>query len=273
MLIIWRTLTPVLCIKLLEEIYDEFPAHDYPLSKIYHIIDTDKSVQKELLVIKSNRMRTQYLSDMKMANVFKGKGDYHKAIKLYQEIQIKYPEDTSAALRIAEIESIYETELSAYNHLLEEADSLYLSKNFEESKKLYSLARSANANCEICQSRLMKIAYYLTADQNRATDWKALEVEADHNFEIGNYEMAHYQYLWLHKHDKLNKDVEHKLTEVFQILAGELEEKQRFSNAKLLLERANIEFEKENYKEAQNLFHIFTNRYSEFEELKRTGKK
>jgi len=196
-----------------------------------------------------------------MARVFEKQHRYFKALSIYNYVNRIFPEDTIAPRKIDSLEEVVRDEMIVLDQLMENADVYYRTGELKRARKAYEKSLAIDETCNVCAIRLKRIDYLLNHQTSRETDWDQLLVDAETNFDQGNYEMAYYQFLWLHKHDKTNSFVDERLTTISEILADELSEKNIDRNAQLLTEKADRHFMDGEYDKALQVYSKIENRY------------
>lgn len=233
----------------------------YPVEQIGKIIDSSPEVQQKLMVFYAKQRRKDYLSQLEMARIFEQQNRYFKALSIYNYINRMFPEDSVAPHKIDSLQKLVEDEANVLEQLIENADVYYRTGELKRARKAYERAITIDETCNVCAIRLRRIDYLLDHQTSRETDWDQLLLDAESNFDKGNYEMAYYQYLWLHKHDKSNSFVDERLSTISDILADELSEKNIDRNAQLLTEKADRLFMNGDYDKALQVYIKIENRY------------
>ena len=118
-----------------------------------------------------------------------------------------------------------------FHNLVYQGDSLYKLEKFKGAKSKFEAALTIDEECNLCCIRI-KSADYFIANNKQNTDWTLLKREADSNFLIGNYEMAHHQFMWLYKHDKNDLYASNKIEEIEKILKDEIDDRMMSVNAR-----------------------------------------
>ena len=234
---------------------------DYPGNRVSDIIQSSPEVQKQLLVIDARRNRKQYTSEIKLAKFYFDKGDLFKAMRLFERTSKGFKDDTLAKGYLNRLKLQLVDEIILFENLVYEADSLYKIEKFKAAKLKFEAALFIDKECNLCSIRIKSADYFIIPDK-RPKDWDQLKKEADTNFLIGNYEIAHYQFMWLYKHDKKDLHSSKKIGEIEKILEDELNERMISVNARLLLEKADQEFILGNYGNAEVIYRKIENRYS-----------
>jgi hypothetical protein len=234
---------------------------DYPANRINDIIKSYPEVKKQLLVIDARRNRKQYTSEIELAKFYFDKGDLFKAMRLFERTSAIFKDDTVAKGYLNRLKLQLADEIILFENLVYEADSLYKIEKFKDAKLKFEAAIIIDKECNLCSIRIKSADYFITRDK-KTKDWDQLKKEADANFLIGNYEMAHYQFMWLYKHDKNDLHSSKKIGEIEKILEDELNERMMSVNARLLLEKADQEFILGNYGTAEGIYRKIENRYS-----------
>lgn len=235
--------------------------YTYPDNRISDIIENSPEVQKRLLVIDARRKRKLYRSEIDLALTYYQKGELFKAMRLFEQTSKMFKDDTLAKGHCNRLQIQLKDELETFNNLIYEADSLYKMEKFKVAKSKFETALTIDKGCNYCSIKLKSIDYFL-AHGKKAKDWELLRKEADANYAIGNYEMAHYQFMWLYKHDVNDLYASKIIGKIEIILEDELDERMVISNAKLLLEKADHEFILGHYAKAKELYLKIENRYS-----------
>ena len=234
---------------------------DYPANRISAIIQRSPEVQKKLLVIDVRRNRKKYTSGIERAKFYFDKGDLFKSMRLFEQISADFKDDTLAKGHFNRLKLQLVDEIKLFDHLVYEGDSLYKLEKFKAAKLKFETALAIDKECNLCSIRIKSADYFIIPDK-RPKDWDQLKKEADTNFLIGNYEIAHYQFMWLYKHDKKDLHSSKKIGEIEKILEDELNERMISVNARLLLEKADQEFILGNYGNAEVIYRKIENRYS-----------
>lgn len=233
----------------------------YPVEQIGKIIDSSPEVQQKLMIFYAKQRRKDYLSQLEMAQIYEKQHRYFKALSIYSYINRMFPEDSVAPHKIDSLQALVEDEATVLEQLLENADVYYRTGELKRARKAYEQALSIDETCNVCTIRLKRIDYLLEHQNSKETDWDQLLLDAEENFDKGNYEMAYYQYLWIHKHDKNNSFVDERLKTISDILADELSEKNIDRNAQLLTEKADRHFMNGEYDKALQVYIKIENRY------------
>ena len=236
-------------------------SYDYPGNRISDIIENSPSVQKKLLVIDARKKRALYKSEIDLALFYYEKGDLFKAMRLFERTSSMFKDDTLAKGYYTRLQIQLADEIETFDNLMYEGDSLYKKEKFKSARLKYETALTIDKECNLCSMKIKSIDY-LVSRGKKIQDWELLRKEADKNFTIGNYEMAHYQFIWLYKHDNNDLYASKKILEIEKILEDELDEKKTISNAKLLLEAADHEFILGHYAKAKEIYLKIENRYS-----------
>jgi len=234
---------------------------DYPINRIKNIIRNSPEVKKQLLVMEARKNRKKYTSEIELAKFYHEKGDLFKAMRLFEQTSATYKDDTLAKGYFKRLKLQLVNEIEVFNNLVYDGDSLYKLEKFTRAKSKFEKALTIDEECNLCFIRI-KSADYFIANNKQNTDWSLLKSEADSNFLIGNYEMAHYQFMWLYKHDKNDLYASNKIEEIEKILKDEIDERMMSVNARILLEKADQEFILGNYGNAQVIYRKIENRYS-----------
>jgi tetratricopeptide (TPR) repeat protein len=234
---------------------------DYPANRITAIIQRSPEVQKKLLVIDARRNRKQYTSEIERAKFYFDKGDLFKAMRLFERTSIIFKDDTLAKGYLNRLKLQLVNESKTFNNLIYQGDSLYKLEKFKGAKSKFEKALTIDEKCNLCIIRIKSADYFITNNQQNI-DWDLLKREADTNFLIGNYEMAHYQFMWLYKHDNNDLYASNKIGEIEKILEDEIDDRMMSVNARLLLEKADQEFILGNYGNAEVIYRKIENRYS-----------
>jgi len=234
---------------------------DYPSNRISDIIESSPEVQKRLLVIDARRKRKQYTSEIELAQFYYEKGDYFKAMRLFERTSKLFKDDTLAKGQLERLEIKLADEIETFDKLIFEGDSCYKLEKFKDAKLKFETALAIDNECNYCSVRIKSTDYFISRD-TKTKDWDLLRNEADANYLIGNYEMAHYQFMWLYKHDVNDLYASKKIGEIEKILEEELDERMMEVNAKLLLEKADHEFILGHYRKAEEIYRKIENRYS-----------
>jgi len=234
---------------------------DYATNRISDIIQRSPEIKKQLLVIDARRNRKQYTSEIELAKFYFDKGDLFKAMRLFERTSAIFKDDTVAKGHFNRLKLQLVDEIKLFEKLVYTGDSLYKLEKFKAAKLKFEAAIAINKECNLCVIRI-KSANYFIANNKQNIDWNLLKGEADANFLIGNYEMAHYQFMWLYKHDNNDLYASNKIGEIEKILEDELDERMMSVNARLLLEKADQEFILGNYGNAEGIYRKIENRYS-----------
>ena len=234
---------------------------DYAANRISDIIQSSPEVKKQLLVIEARRNRKQYTSEIELAKFYFDKGDLFKAMRLFERTSAIFKDDTVAKGYLNRLKLQLVDEIILFENLVYEGDSLYKIEKFKDAKLKFEAAIIIDKECNLCGIRIKSADYFITRD-NKTKDWDQLRKEAGANFLIGNYEMAHYQFMWLYKHDNNDLYASNKIGEIEKILEDELDERMMIVNARLLLEKADQEFILGNYGTAEGIYRKIENRYS-----------
>lgn len=234
---------------------------DYPANRINDIIQRSPEVKKQLLVIDARRNRKQYTTEIELAKFYFDKGDQFKAMRLFERTSGIFTDDTLAKGHFNRLKLQLVDEIKLFDNLVYIGDSLYKLEKFKDAKSKFEKALTIDGECNLCSIRIKSADYFITRD-NKTKDWGKLRKEADANFLIGNYEMAHYQFMWLYKHDNNDLYASNKIGEIEKILEDELDERMMSVNARLLLEKADQEFILGNYGNAEVIYRKIENRYS-----------
>ena len=234
---------------------------DYPANRITAIIQRSPEVQKKLLVIDARRNRKQYTSEIARAKFYFDKGDLFKAMRLFERTSIIFKDDTLAKGHFNRLKLQLVDEIKIFEKLVYEGDSLYKIEKFKAAKLKFKTALVIDKECNLCGIRIKSADYFITRDK-KTKDWNKLRKEANTNLVVGNYEMAHYQFMWLYKHDNNDIYSSKKIGEIKRILEDELDERMMSVNARLLLEKADQEFILGNYGTAEGIYRKIENRYS-----------
>lgn len=251
----------IAAMQLYEQANKLYSSCSYPVEQIGKIIDSSPEVQQKLMVFYAKQRRKDYLSQLEMARVFEKQHRYFKALSIYNYVNRIFPEDTIAPRKIDSLEEVVRDEMIVLDQLMENADVYYRTGELKRARKAYEKSLAIDETCNVCAIRLKRIDYLLNHQTSRETDWDQLLVDAETNFDQGNYEMAYYQFLWLHKHDKTNSFVDERLTTISEILADELSEKNIDRNAQLLTEKADRHFMDGEYDKALQVYSKIENRY------------
>ncbi len=235
--------------------------YDYPANRISDIIKRSPEVKKQLLVIDARRNRKQYTSEIERSKFYFDKGDLFKAMRLFERTSSLFKDDTIAKGYFNRLKLQLVDEIKLFENLVYEGNSLYKIEQFKAAKLKFEAAIIIDKECNLCSIRIKSADYFITHDKE-TNDWSQLRKEADTNFLVGNYEMAHYQFMWLYKHDNNNLYASNKLGEIEKILGDELDERMMSVNARLLLEKADQEFIQGNYGTAEGIYRKIENRYS-----------
>ena len=234
---------------------------DYPINRIKNIIRNSPEVKKQLLVMEARKNRKKYTSEIELAKFYFEKGDLFKAMRLFEQTSVTYKDDTVAVGHLKGLKLQLVDEIKTFHNLIYQGDSLYKLEKFKGAKSKFEKALTIDEECNLCFIRI-KSADYFIANNKQNTDWTLLKREADSNFLIGNYEMAHHQFMWLYKHDKNDLYASNKIEEIEKILKDEIDERMMSVNARLLLEKADQEFILGNYRNAEVIYRKIENRYS-----------
>ena len=234
---------------------------DYATNRISDIIQRSPEVKKQLLVIDARRNRKQYTSEIELAKFYFDKGNLFKAMRLFERTSAIFKDDTLAKGHFNKLKLQLVDEIKLFENLVYEGDSLYKIEKFKGAKLKFEAAIVIDKECNLCSIRIKSADYFITRD-NKTKDWCKLRKEADSNFLIGNYEMAHYQFMWLYKHDNNDIYSSKKIGAIEKILEDELNERIMSVNARLLLEKADQEFILGNYGTAKSIYRKIENRYS-----------
>ncbi len=253
----------MLALKTFDDAYKLNPIYAYPTDRIDYLLDHSKEIQKQLLIFQAHQKRVEYQFDLNLAQHQMDSGTLYHAYNLYNKIKVKYHFDTIASVKADSLEKILTNEIALFEKVLAEGDELYFEDNLTEAKIKYEYAQSINPDCYSCKSRVRNINYLLEKGKVDQTNWEELQNNAIHNFDMGNYDEAQYQFLWLYKHDPTNETYQAMLEKIETIQQDELEEKNAVKNAQLLLERADSAFLRSEYKDARELYQNIMNRYSE----------
>jgi len=235
--------------------------YDYPGNRISDIIENSPKVQKKLLVIDARRKRKQYTSEIELSQFYYEKGDYFKAMRLFERTSNMFKDDTLAKGFLQRLKIQLADEIKTFDNLIFEGDSLYSLEKFKDAKLKFETALAIDNECNLCNVRI-KSANYFISHNKKTKDWDQLRIDADANFLIGNYEMAHYQFMWLYKHDVNDLYASKKIGEIEKLLEDELDERMMGVNANLLLEQADHQFILGKYGKAEGLYRKIENRYS-----------
>ena len=233
----------------------------YPSNRISSIIEGSPEVQKKLLVIDARRKRKQYTSEIELAQFYFEKGDLFKAMRLFERTSSMFKDDTLAKGHLTRLQVQLADEIETFDYLISEGDSLYNLEQFKEAKLKFETALTIDRECNLCAVRIRSTDYFISRDK-KTKDWDQLRKDADANYLIGNYEMAHYQFMWLYKHDINDLYASKKIGEIEKILEDELDERMMSVNAQLLLEQGDHQFILGNYRTAESIYRKIENRYS-----------
>jgi tetratricopeptide (TPR) repeat protein len=234
---------------------------DYPINRIKNIIRNSPEVKKQLLVIEALKNRKKYTSEIELAKFYFEKGDLYKAMRLFERTSTTFKDDTIAKGHLKRLKLQLVDEIEVFNNLVYSGDSLYKLEKFKGAKSKFEKALTIDEECNLCFIRI-KSANYFISNNKQNIDWNLLKIEADTNFLIGNYEMARYQFMWLHKHNKNDLYASNKIGEIEKILKDEIDDRMMSVNARLLLEKADQEFILGNYGAAKDVYRKIENRYS-----------
>ena len=234
---------------------------DYPINRIKNIIRDSPEVKKQLLVIEARKNRKKYTSEIELAKFYYEKGDLFKAMRLFERTSTTFKDDTLAKGYFKRLKLQLVNEIEVFNNLVYHGDSLYKLEKFTRAKSKFEKALTIDEECNLCFIRIRSADYFI-ANNKQNIDWDLLKREADTNFLIGNYEMAHYQFMWLYKHDKNDLYASNKIGEIEKILKNETDDRMMRVNARLLLEKADQEFILGNYAIAEVIYRKIENRYS-----------
>jgi len=234
---------------------------DYPINRIKNIIRNSPELKKQLLVIEARKNRKKYTSEIELAKLYFDKGDLFKAMRLFERTSTIFKDDTVAKGYLNRLKLQLFDEIKLFENLVYGGDSLYKLEKFKDAKLKFDKALTIDEQCNLCIIRIKSADYFITRD-NKTEDWGKLRKEADANFLVGNYEMAHYQFMWLYKHDKNDLYASNKIGEIEKILKDEIDDRMMRVNARLLLEKADQEFVLGNYGTAKAIYRKIENRYS-----------
>jgi hypothetical protein len=234
---------------------------DYPANRISAIIKDSPEIQKKLLVMDARRNRKEYTSEIELAKFYFDNGDLFKSMRLFERISTDFKDDTLAKGHFNRLKLQLVDEIKVFDQLVYEGDSLYQLEKFKAAKLKFETALVIDKECNLCSIRIKSANYFITRDK-KTKDWGQLRKEADSNFLIGNYEMGHYQFMWLYKHDINDLYASKKIGEIEKILEDELDERMMSVNPRLLLEKADQEFILGNYGNAKVIYQKIEHRYS-----------
>lgn len=235
--------------------------YDYPANRISDIIKGSPEVKKHLLVIDARRNRKQYTSEIELAKLYINKGDFFKAMRLFEQTSAIFKDDTLAKEYAKRLKLQLVDEIKLFDNLLYQGDSLYKIEKFKAAKLKFERAIAIDKECNLCDIRIKSANYFITKNK-KTKDWGKLRKDADTNFLIGNYEIAHYQFMWLYKHDNNDNYSSKKIGEINKVLEDDLDERMMSVNAHLLLEKADKDFVLGNYGAAKDAYIKIENRYS-----------
>ena len=187
-----------------------------PANRINDIIQRSPEVKKQLLVIDARRNRKQYTSEIELAKFYFDKGDLFKAMRLFERTGTIFKDDTVAKGYLKRLKLHLVNEIEVFNNLVYEGESLYKLEKFKGAKLKFEAALFIDKECNLCSIRIKSADYFIA--NNKQKQIGSTEKEADTNFLIGNYEMAHYQFMWLYKHDKMHLYASNKIGEIEKIL-------------------------------------------------------
>ncbi len=119
---------------------------------------------------------------------------FSDALRLYKEAQKLFPEDETVAAKIAELTPKAEHQI-AYEKLVEEADNLYISKNYAAAKERYAQAAKLWPENNYAADMISRIDEQLSAQMKDLEKNYQLAVSSgDSLFNLEDYESAKAQY-------------------------------------------------------------------------------
>lgn len=250
-------------LKFFDDAADLEPSYDYSHARIDQILGESEEIKKKLLIYNAKQNQLSYFKILNDIEKLVSAGYHIEAYYEYREFAKSFHGDSLAQSRAANIYKDYKKDIQDFESYLFQAEEYYQQGNYEGAFDNYTMAKSLNPKCNLCEARLEHIDFCINEEVCRGDNFEELMIDAKYSLESGRYQKAYYQFAWLQNLQPENQEVKDYLSQLGSLLEAETDNRMRKFNADIALEKANDAFMDGRYEEALKEYMKLKNAYSD----------
>ncbi|MFN3917888.1 MAG: hypothetical protein ACK4K0_09100 [Flavobacteriales bacterium] len=259
---LYRSGKMLLALKDYDKAYNVNSISEYPRDMIQRIISEDPSIQKQLMVLHSKKMKSEYDFRLSVAMAMVDHHRYFRAIEELDKIALQFADMHAAKLRDS-VKELIKSEFESFSKALAKADELWMNRNYANAKTAYRAAYTINAECAICNRRMNYAAaeHHMRTLRGNDTLWLMNQLEeaaGNADFEAA---LVYLQYL---KKENPGNITYYEQEQALEKAKAQQEARQE---AQALVDKADATLKKGSKDEAIRLYRLVINYYTIHENL------
>jgi hypothetical protein len=259
---LYRSGKMLLALKDYDKAYSVNSISEYPRDMIQRIIAEDPSIQKQLMVLHSKKMKSEYDFRLSVALAMVDNQRYFRAIEELDKIALQFSDTYATNLRDS-VKELIKPEFEAFSKALAKADELWMNRDYANAKTAYRTAYSINSACAICNRRMNYAAAEHHTRNLRGNDTLWLMNQLEEAAGNADFEAALVYLQYLKKENPANT----AYYEREQALEKAKAQQQAAQEAQALVDKADATFKKGSKNEAIRLYRLVINYYATHENL------